>query len=812
MFHTIRVAIRGLVRSPGFTVTALLTLALCSGASLTIFSVVDSVLLRELPFPDADRLVAIYSSYPNAGVMRDGASPTNYYERRGTIRAFSSLSLYRYGSAIIGDAGATERSEIIRVTPDFFQTLGRGPVLGRSFREEETSREGDNAVILTDAFWRQRFDADPHVIGRTVRIDGVQRSVVGVLPAAFRFLSSRARLYLPYATDVAQRTARERHSGSASEMIARLRPGVSIAQAKREVDRQDAQLAPSYPDAAAIASAEFRSVLVGLHTDHVGAIRQTLLLLQGGVLLLLVIGGVNLTNLLLIRANGRSRDVAIRESMGASKRRIVLQVLVETMVLTSAGGALGLGLAAGGTRLLGILGVDQLPLGATIEFDRRVALAAVVGATALGLLLTIPIAWFHLRSRLAVALRSASRGGTASRSAQQLRHGFVIAQISLAFVLLSGAGLLSVSLDRAVSVSPGFRVDHVLTGQLSLPRASYPSLVAILGIADRLLSGVREQPGVVATGVITNLPLSGRNTLSEITVRGHVLRPGESKRGHFAYGVLGDYFGAIGVPLREGRIFSSGEAREGAGVAVVDEDFARRYWPDASAIGQQLLIGAGDRPDQSALTVVGVVGAVKQVTVTDEERQGAVYVPFPRLADASWYVVTRTARTPELLAPAMQRLVRSLDPDLPLDGVQSMEARVTDSLTARRSPALLAALFAAVALLMAAVGTYGVLSYSVAQRRREIGVRLALGALPWQIGHQFLSLGLMFVAAGTLVGGLGAWMAGRFMQRILFDVPALHVPTLLGSAATLGVVAVVACVLPARRAARVDPLIAMSAE
>lgn len=812
MFHTIRVAIRGLVRSPGFTVTALLTLALCSGASLTIFSVVDSVLLRELPFPDADRLVAIYSSYPNAGVMRDGASPTNYYERRGTIRAFSSLSLYRYGSAIIGDAGATERSEIIRVTPDFFQTLGRGPVLGRSFREEETSREGDNAVILTDAFWRQRFDADPHVIGRTVRIDGVQRSVVGVLPAAFRFLSSRARLYLPYATDVAQRTARERHSGSASEMIARLRPGVSIAQAKREVDRQDAQLAPSYPDAAAIASAEFRSVLVGLHTDHVGAIRQTLLLLQGGVLLLLVIGGVNLTNLLLIRANGRSRDVAIRESMGASKRRIVLQVLVETMVLTSAGGALGLGLAAGGTRLLGILGVDQLPLGATIEFDRRVALAAVVGATALGLLLTIPIAWFHLRSRLAVALRSASRGGTASRSAQQLRHGFVIAQISLAFVLLSGAGLLSVSLDRAVSVSPGFRVDHVLTGQLSLPRASYPSLVAILGIADRLLSGVREQPGVVATGVITNLPLSGRNTLSEITVRGHVLRPGESKRGHFAYGVLGDYFGAIGVPLREGRIFSSGEAREGAGVAVVDEDFARRYWPDASAIGQQLLIGAGDRPDQSALTVVGVVGAVKQVTVTDEERQGAVYVPFPRLADASWYVVTRTARTPELLAPAMQRLVRSLDPDLPLDGVQSMEARVTDSLTARRSPALLAALFAAVALLMAAVGTYGVLSYSVAQRRREIGVRLALGALPWQIGHQFLSLGLMFVAAGTLVGGLGAWMAGRFMQRILFDVPALHVPTLLGSAATLGVVAVVACVLPARRAARVDPLIAMAAE
>ena len=812
MMLSFRVAVRGFLRTPGFSATALVTIALCLGATLTIFSVMDSVLLRGLPFPDAERLVTIYNSYPQAGVLRDGASPTNYYERRGTIPALSHVALFRHGSAIVGEAGATARDDIVRVTPDFFETLGVAPAAGRTFLEGETNPGADGVVILTDASWRERFDGDPAVVGRTLRVDGVQRTVVGVLPAGFRFLSSKARLFLPYVSSPEQRGADNRHSGSASEMVARLRPGATLAQVQMQVDAQDALLAPSYRQAEMMKSAGFHSVVVGLHADHVASIRPTLLLLQGGVLLLVLIGAVNLMNLFLIRASGRARELAIRRSMGANRGHVVGQVLVETMTLAAGGGVLGLAAAAAGMRALGVFGVDQLPLGSTIEFGGRMALVALAATFVLGLVIALPIAWFNVHGQLAVALRSESRGGTANRSAQRLRHVFIVAQVSLAFVLLAGAGLLGVSLDRAMSVSPGFRADHVIAGQVTLPRAAYPDLATLTGFTDRLLEGLGGETGVVTAGAVTNIPLSGRDLLSAVTVRGHVVRPGESLQGHFVYGVVGDYFAALGVPLREGRYLTAAEVRHGDHVAVVDEDFARRYWPGRSAVGEQLFRGPEARPAEEALTVVGVVAAVKQVAVTDVQGQGAVYVPFVHHADASFFVVARTRQAPELFGPSLVRLVRRLDPDLPVDGVRSMDGRIADSLIARRSPALLAAFFAGVALLLAAVGTYGVLSYAVAQRRREIGVRLALGAQPREIGGAFLRLGLSFLAAGTLVGAAGAWAAGRVMQRILFDVPALHLPTLLVSAVTMAVVALLASLIPVRRAAGVDPMIAMAAE
>ena len=812
MMLSFRVAVRSFLRTPGFTATALATIALCLGATLTIFSVLDSVLLRGLPFPDAERLVTIYNSYPQAGVLRDGASPTNYYERRGAIPAFSHLALFRYGSAIVGDAGATTRGDMVRVTPDFFATLGVAPAVGRAFVEEETTPGADGVVILTDAMWRERFDGDPAVVGRTLRIDGVQRTIVGVLPSGFRFLSSAARLYLPYVSTAEQRGVDSRHSGSASEMIARLRPGVSLAAARMQVDAHDALLAPGYRQAEMMKRAGFHSVVTGLHADHVASIRPTLLLLQGGVLLLVLIGAVNLVNLFLIRANERVRELAIRRSMGAQSGHVVRQVLMETSTLAAAGGAIGLAVAAAGTRAFGILGIDQLPLGSTIEFGGRTALVALAATFGLALAIALPIAWFNVRGHLAVALRSESRGGTANRSAQRMRHAFIVAQVSLAFVLLAGAGLLGVSLDRAMSVSPGFRPDHVIAGQVTLPRATYPDLPEVTAFTDRLVDELRGETGVVAAGAVTNIPLSGRDILSAVTVRGHVVLPGESLQGHFLYGVVGDYFTALGVPLREGRYLTAAEVRNGDRVAVVDEDFARRYWPGRSAIGEQLFQGSELRPADEALTVVGVVGAVKQVAVTDAPGQGAVYLPFPRHADPSLFVVARTRQAPELFVPSLVQLVRRLDPDLPLDGVRSMDERVTDSLVVRRTPALLAVLFAVVALVLAAVGTYGVLSYAVSQRRREIGVRLALGARPRQVGGAFLSQGLALLAGGIAIGGVGAWGAGRLMQRLLFEVPALHAPTLIASALTMGMVATLASFIPARRAARVDPIIAMSAE
>jgi predicted permease len=540
------------------------------------------------------------------------------------------------------------------------------------------------------------------------------------------------------------------------------------------------------------------------------------------VFFLLLIGAVNLVNLLLIRASGRAKEMAIRQSMGAGRRHVVSQVMVETVLLTLVGGLLGLIVGAWGIRLLEILGADRLPLGAHIAFNGSLASIGLVGAILLGVVIAVPIAWFNLSSHLANALQSESRTGTISRAAQRLRHGFIVAQIALAFVLLAGAALLGLSLKKAMAVFPGFRADHVLTGEFTLPFGPYPpgssDRVALL---DRLLEAIGQQPGVAAAGTITNVPLSGDNGKTAVTPKGYVPQSGESLHGHYSYGVTGGYFSALGIPLREGRFLTSADSHRSERVCVVDEDFARRYWPQGGALGQQVLHGAivqtgrgsrSDLDDAQLFTIVGIVGAVKQAELTEPQGQGAVYLPFRYRDAGNIFVVTRTSQRPEAFAESLRKLVRATDPELAVDHLRSMDTRIAESLIARRSPAMLAGIFAGVALLLAAIGTYGVLSYAVAQRRREIGIRMALGAQTRQIGTQFLSLGLRLLAAGTVLGLIGAWLAGKAIQSVLFGVPALHVATLFGTALVMAAVSLVACLIPARRATKVDPMVALRAE
>src|SRR5581483_5395847 len=424
----LRFAFRLLRKTPVFTVTALLTIAVCLGANLTIFAVIDSILLRALPFPDADRLMTVFNTYPKAGVERDGSSVTNYYERRGHIPALSSLSIYRFGTAIVGDAGSTEREQITQVSPEFFETLGMTPAFGRVFKEAETTFQADAVAIITDDYWRARFNGDPHVIGRQIRVDSVPKTVVGVLPTGFRFLSSKSQLYLPLSSRLEQRGPRERHSGgNVIQMIARLKPGATLAQAQSQIDAQNKSLEVDDPQAKMMAAAGFRSLVVPLHADQVAAIRPILLLLEAGVLTLLLIGMVNLANLLLIRANGRAKELAVRQALGAGKRYVLSETLVEITLVTVLGGILGLAIAAGGTRLLLALGADRLALGGAIVFDTRLAFIGVGASFFMGLALAIPVAWFHLRRSVSAALQGGTRGATSGRAAQNLRQGFVIA-------------------------------------------------------------------------------------------------------------------------------------------------------------------------------------------------------------------------------------------------------------------------------------------------------------------------------------------------------------------------------------------------
>src|SRR6267378_2453156 len=808
--NNLRFALRQLRNAPAFTITAVATVAICLGANLAIFAVINSILLRPLPFPQSDRLVTIFNTYPKAGVENVGSSLTNYYERRGNIPAFSSLSIFRDFSEVVGETGAAEQTEIMRVSPDFFATLGVNLAMGRTFTEDEAEiakGKGAGVAIVTDAYWRQRLNSDPNVLGRDIRVNTMPRKIVGVLPPDFRFLSSEARLILPIRSRLKERTPQERHSdGGGTHMIARLKPGATMAEARSQIDAHNAAVEEDNPEAKMMTEAGFRSLVRPLHAEHVRSIRPTLLLMQAGVFFLLLIGAVNLVNLLLIRASGRAKEMAIRRSMGASRAHVVRQVMIETVLLTFVGGLLGLVVGTWGIRLLEVLGADRLPLGAHIAFDGWLALTGLAGAVVLGIVIAVPIAWFNLSTHLARALQSESRTGTISRAAQRLRHGFIVAQIALAFVLLAGAALLGLSLKKVMAVSPGFRADHVLTGEVTVP-FSYNARPFL----DRLLEAIGRQPGVGAAGAITNVPLSGDSGKTAVTPKGYVPPAGESLHAHYSYQVTGDYFAALGIPLREGRFLTSADSHRADRVCVVDQDFARRYWPHGGALGQRVFQGS-DSDDAKLFTIVGVVGAVKQAELTEPPGQGAVYLPFMDSDGINIFVVTRTSHRPEAFAGTLRKLVRATNADLAIDNLRSMDTRIADSLIARRSPALLAGIFAGVALLLAAIGTYGVLSYAVAQRQREIGIRMALGAQTKQIGAQFLSLGLRLLVTGTLLGLLGAWIAGKAMQTVLFEVPPLHLAILFGTAAIMSAVSLVACLIPARRATMVNPVEALRAE
>ena len=808
MITDLRYAARMLIKAPGFAITAIATIAICLGANLAIFAVINSILLRPLPFPDADRLVTIYNTYPKAGVENDGSSVTNYFERRGDIPAFSSLSIAMERPEPVGEPGSTEQEPISRVSFEFFTTLGVPLAMGRPFTEADMANDA-RVVILTDGFWRERLNADPNVVGRELRVNGIPRTIVGVLPREFRFLSSEARLYVGYKSGPEQRGPAARHSGGgAIQMIARLKPGATIAEAQSQIDSHNAAVEQDNPQAKMMAEAGFRSPVVSLHAHHVRSIRPTLWLMQAGVSFLLLIGAVNLINLLLIRASSRAKEMAIRQSMGASRWHVVQQAMVESILLCVFGGLLGVLAGAWGTELLQLVGANRLPLGARIAFDGLLASAGLIGAVILGAVIAVPIAWFNLGSHLANALQSESRTGTVNRAAQRLRHGFIVAQIALAFVLLAGAALLGLSLKRVMAVSPGFRADHVLAGECALTWRMEEDRVAIV---DRLLEAIRQQPGIAAAGASTSIPVNGDRGKTAVIPKGYVPPPGQTVQGHYSHGVSGDYFSALGIPLREGRFLTSEDSRRPERVCVVDEDFVRRYWPNGGALGQRL--AHGNESDEAKLfTIVGVVGAVKQAELTEAPGQGAVYLPFAHHGRPAVFVVTRTSQNPEAFAETLRKVVRTTQPEIAIENIRSMETRIAESLIARRSPALLAGIFAGVALLLAAIGTYGVLSYAVAQRRREIGIRMALGARREQIGTQFLSLGLRLLAAGTLLGLLGACLAGRAMQSVLFGVPALHLATFLGTALVMTVVSLLASFIPARRAASLDPMVALRAE
>ncbi|MEJ2079192.1 MAG: ABC transporter permease [Acidobacteriota bacterium] len=805
-------ALRQLRKSSGFTIVALSTLAVCIAANVVVFSVTDATLIRSLPFEEPDRLVIAFHNYPGAGVVHQACSLTSCYEWRERIPAFASTAALRSGSVVIGDAAGQEPQRVFceHVTPSFFETLRVKPALGRFFTEEETGVARSGVAVLTDAYWRSHYNADPSVLGRDIQVDGRTATIVGVLRPDFHYLSSRASLFFPLASDPQDRGPYQRHNTNA-QVIARLAPGVSLAAAQAQIDALNAQQMKDEPRLTSLLEGTgFHTSLYPLHADHVRSVRSILILLQGGALFLLLIGGVNLMNLLLIRAGSRAREFSVRQALGAGRWRLARTVLIETILLAGTGGILGLIAGAMGISMLSTLGTSALPLGREVVFDHRVAVTALAGSILVGIAFALPIIGFHLRRRLAPALHAEGRSGTVGRAVQRWRHGFIVAQIALAFLLLTGAGLLGLSLERVLHVSPGFQPEQVLTGHIGLPPARYGDEPARLVFVERLLGELRAQPGVTSAAVSTVVPFTGQDNNQVIVGEGVAPQPGDSLRAHFHCATSGDFWQTLGIPLRQGRLLEDADNRRNERVCVVDEVFARRYWPRGNAIGHRVTKGPVF-DEANAFTIVGIVGPIKQDKL-EETALGAVYFPYRYDAAGNIYVITRGSLAPAVMTSTVRRTMAHLDPEVPLDDVESMQARIDTSLSQRRSPALLASLFASIALLLTALGTYGVIAYAVAQRRREIGVRMALGARPRQVLAQFLKMSAQLLAPGLALGLAGAWAVGRAMESLLFGVSATHLGVLASAVAAILLVVLLACLVPARRAARTHPTEALRYE
>ena len=803
----VRQSVRGLVREKSFTLTVLTIVALCLGANVAIFAVVNGLLLKPLPFRDPHELVLVANAYPKAGVERAGSSVPHYLERKEGVEAFASAAAMRGSSVTIGETGSPERVESLTVTPSFFPVLGVSAAMGRTFTDEEGNYGRHEVVVISDGLWRQRFGSDPAIIGRTLRINTTPHTIVGVMPAKFRYLSSKARLWTPLCFDDNDRKPDRRH-GNNMEMIARLRPGQSVTEAQAQVEALNASVMKQDPYARLVQDAGFRTGIHDLGKDFVAKLRPVLLLLQAGVVFLLVIGAVNLANLLLVRATGRAKEQSVRQALGASRVQLARALVIETVLLTVAGGVIGLALGAAALRGLAVVAVDQLPMEIKGAIDAPVVAMALGASVVLGLVLSLPVMWHSLRGDLTAALAVESRGGTTTRSVHRLRHTLIVTQIALAFVLLAGTGLLGLSFSKVLAVKPGFAPENVLTAEISLPWLNYKDEAPRLAFVEKLATEVSALPGVTAVGASSGLPFSGSSDNNAISIEGRPLAEGESLQAHLTSGVAGDYFKAMGIPLREGRFITSDDSHGDAKVCVVDEDTARRYWPKGDAIGHRLINGPPGAPD-AYFTIVGVVGSVKQNDLADTRTMGAVYFPYRHYASLGFSIVVRTTQAPELAGTGLREAVRRTDPELALHNMKTMSARLDESLASRRIPLLLAGVFAIVAVILSAVGIYGVLAYTVVQRQREIGVRMALGAQPEQILRQFMALGGQLLVVALPLGLLGAWLAGRAMTGLLYGVGPANALVFGSTALVLGAVALSACFLPSRRAARVEPIEAL---
>jgi predicted permease len=812
LMKDVRYAVKLLAKQRGFTAAALLTLALCIGANTAMFSVVRSVLLKPLPFRDGQDIVYMTNSYPGAGIERASTGIPDYYDRIERTTVFSHLALLQSRGMTIGEPGRPERITGMAVTPSLFPLLFTDAAHGRTFTPEEGEPGAARVALISHGMWQEQYAGARDVLGKTIRINEVAHEIVGVMPRGFAFHQPDARVWVPLAFTPEQRADDRRHSNS-WEMVGRLKPGATVAQAQRELDQINAQNDERFPQfREVLRKAGYRSIAANYQEDLTRDVRSTLWLLQGGVLFVLLIGCVNIANLILVRATSRHRELATRSALGAAHVRLVRQLMTESLVLAILGGALGVALGWLGMRTFATIAGDELPRATEITLDATVMLAALGVSVVVGLLFgVIPVARL-LRGDMSSVFREEGRTGTATHRTHALRGALVVAQVSLAFALLIGAGLMISSFARTLAVDTGFEPDQLLTASVALPGARYSDADAQRQFHARLLERMRAIPGVQHAAAANMLLFGDDFNSSVVTPEGYTPQPEESLIAPINSAVSDDYFETMGIDVISGRSFTAGDVATAPPVAIIDQTLAERFFAGQDPLGRRITQGApglGEDDELLYRTIVGVVRHVRAQNLIGDQPPGHYYIPLAQEPDGQIHVTLRASIPLDAATTALRTAVTAIDPELPVHNVLSMEERIAASVTTDRVRTLLLLAFAALALFLAALGLYGVLSYSVAQRSAEIGIRMALGCSSSDVFRMVLGQGARLMVIGLGVGVLASVALARGVRDMLYGVAPIDPIVYSGVLALLSLTAVIACIVPARRATRVDPLVAI---
>jgi len=809
LWRDIRYGIHMLVKSPSFTLVAVMTLALGIGANSAIFSIVNSLLLNPLPYNNSDRLGIIWSHSPGANVDQDWPSPGQFQAIKANSTVFEDIAIVHGRSLNAGGLSNPTRVGAI-ASSNLLQLLGAKPFIGRLFLPEEDTPGRTKTVILSNAFWRREFGGNEQVLQNTILLNGETYQIVGVMPSEFSLgfevvptvsSISEPDLFVPLPMDSKQREAQGDENYN---LVARLKPGASFVQAQTELDLATKRLAEQFPDRYP-ATRRFSFSIKPLLEQVVGDVRRPLIVLLAAVGCVLLIACANVANLLLTRATAREREIAIRTALGAARARLVRQLLTESVLLSILGGLVGLVFAYWMLDLLRWFSPNNIPRLPAIRMDGRVLAFTSTIAVVTGILFGMAPALRSSKLNLNEALKEGARNVAGSRH-EKLRKLLVVSELALSLVLLIGAGLLIRSFISVERVNPGFDAQNVLGMRLSVAGTSYKGERAQIFYRD-LLDGVRRMPGVKSAAIADNLPLSGGIGWGGISIEGNQPSEGQDLIQSDARVAGVGYFETMGIPLISGRFFDQHDTEDSLPVIVIDEHMARNYWPNANPLGGRIRFGT----DNPWMTVVGVVGNVKQYDLENESRV-TMYLPAAQAGGGTMYLVARTSVAPLSLATTISSSVHSMDSNIPIFDVKTMEQRLSESLARRRFAMLALGVFAGFALLLAVIGIYGVISYSVAQRTNELGIRLALGASRVDVLRLVLSAGFKLALIGIGVGLVLSFAVTRFLSSLLFGVRATDLLTFGALSVLMIVVSLLACYLPARRATKVDPLVALRYE